>query len=280
MKAASRACLVTVLIFCILVFSSCVVISNCCPQEEYTRTMPLSSPINDGALFKAKTHNGYIKIEAADISQCDIVATIKGRAKTIEVAQELAEKVNVSLVPGGDSLLVKIDKPTTKNNESVSVSLDVKLPKQVALSLFTHNGSVVVSGTAGPIDATTHNGKVEAIGIEGDVELETHNGQVVCSDFIGNAHLLTHNGGVNLSYLDNAPSVCKVHAETHNGSITFKAPPAFSASAFISTHNGSIHTDLPVLAVGKLSKNKITGKIGSGEGKLHLKTHNGSIRIK
>jgi hypothetical protein len=48
-----------------------------------------------------------------------------------------------------------------------------------------------------------------------------------------------------------------------------------------STHNGSVHTDLPVTVVGKVSKNELKGTIGAGQGgKLHLETYNGSIRIR
>jgi hypothetical protein len=47
-----------------------------------------------------------------------------------------------------------------------------------------------------------------------------------------------------------------------------------------STHNGSINTDLPITVTGKVSKNKLTGTIGNGDGKLYLETHNGSIRLR
>ena len=49
------------------------------------------------------------------------------------------------------------------------------------------------------------------------------------------------------------------------------------------THNGSIRTDLPLTVLGKASK-KIVGTIRAGQlycvGKVYLKTHNGTIRIK
>lgn len=47
----------------------------------------------------------------------------------------------------------------------------------------------------------------------------------------------------------------------------------------LKTHNGSIRTDLPVTVVGEVSKRKLKGTIGTGQGKLHLQTHNGSIKI-
>ncbi len=50
------------------------------------------------------------------------------------------------------------------------------------------------------------------------------------------------------------------------------------------THNGSVRTDLPLTVVAKANKKKVKQTIHPGQlfcvGKLYLKTHNGSIRIK
>jgi DUF4097 and DUF4098 domain-containing protein YvlB len=59
-----------------------------------------------------------------------------------------------------------------------------------------------------------------------------------------------------------------------------KTPPDLSAKIDVSTHNGSINTDLPITVSGKISKSELKGTIGAGEGQMHLETHNGSIRIR
>ena len=50
------------------------------------------------------------------------------------------------------------------------------------------------------------------------------------------------------------------------------------------THNGTVRTDLPFAVVTKLSKRKVAKTVRPGQlfcvGKVYLKTHNGSIRIK
>jgi len=50
------------------------------------------------------------------------------------------------------------------------------------------------------------------------------------------------------------------------------------------THNGSVRTDLPLTVVAKASKRKLTEAVRPGQlfcvGKVYLRTHNGSIRIK
>jgi DUF4097 and DUF4098 domain-containing protein YvlB len=74
--------------------------------------------------------------------------------------------------------------------------------------------------------------------------------------------------------------VCDVSIVTHNGRVELSAPPDYSATADLSTHNGSIRTELPITVLGKVSGRKLRGTIGAGEGRLHVKTHNGSITIK
>ena len=50
------------------------------------------------------------------------------------------------------------------------------------------------------------------------------------------------------------------------------------------THNGAVRTDLPFTVVTKLKKKKVAQTVRPGQlfcvGKVYLKTHNGSIRIK
>jgi len=186
----------------------------------------------------------------------------------------------VTLVPSGNRLITRIDKPTQLINKSVSVSLDVEVPNQTDLSLVTHNGAVEISDITGRLDADTHNGKVASERVSGTINFKTHNGSVTCDRVSGSTQLKSHNGSIKAFYTDTAPSVCDISIITYNGGIEIKTPPSFSAKIDASTHNGSINTDLPITVSGKISKNSLKGTIGAGEGQLHLETYNGSIRIR
>jgi DUF4097 and DUF4098 domain-containing protein YvlB len=273
----SLSCLI-----CMVILSAgcCINIGSCSMQAKYERTMQLSAPLSPGSTFEAQTHNGSITINGADVADCNLTATIVTRAATDEEARELSDQVNVTLVPSGNRLTVKIDKPTNLINKSVSVSLDVQVPNQTDLDLLTHNGSVEISDITGRLDATTHNGKVTCERTSGTATLETHNGSVTCNEISGNTKLKSHNGSVKAFYTSTAPSVCDISMVTHNGGIELKTPPNLSAKIDVSTHNGSINTDLPITVSGKISKSELKGTIGAGEGQLHLETHNGSIRIR
>jgi hypothetical protein len=247
---------------------------------RYERTVDLSAPLSPGSTFAAKTHNGSVTVKGADVTECTVTATIVTRAANDEEAEELSDQVDVTLVPSGDRLTCKIDKPMRLVNKSVSVSLDVVVPNQTSLELITHNGAVKITDITGRVNATTHNGKATTENVSGTTVLRTHNGSVNCRQISGDTDLRTHNGGVEVVYTETAPSVCDVSIVTHNGSVGLTTPPDFSARVNASTHNGSVHTDLPITVTGKVSKSKLTGTIGAGEGNLHLETHNGSIKIR
>ncbi len=250
------------------------------PSAKYEMTVQMSAPLAAGSSFAGQTHNGSITVNGREETGCDLTATITGRASTEEKAKELAKKTKVSLTTDGDKLTVEIKKPTLIPNQSVSVSLDAKVPKETNLYLTTHNGAVKIADIKGRVDATTHNGRVKTSNVMGQNKLKTHNGAVICEQISGDAWLSTHNGGINVSYAKDAPGVCETILTTYNGSIDLKTPPNVSAMVNLSTYNGSINTELPITLIGTVSKNKLNGKIGDGLGKLKLETHNGSIKIR
>ena len=55
--------------------------------------------------------------------------------------------------------------------------------------------------------------------------------------------------------------------------------PDLSAVVEASTNDGSLHLHLPITAEGKVGKS-LRGTTGNGEGRVTLKTHDGSITIK
>ncbi len=282
----------------VLVAATSLSMSGCIPTAKYEMIVELSEPLEPGGQFATKTHNGEIKVTGAETEKCDITAKITARADTTENAKKLAEQVKIKFERSGDKLTAKIEKPKVIDNKYVGVSFDITLPKQTGLDLITHNGAVIINQIDGDIEARTHNGAVHANGIKGsvvltthngeikcdgvlgDVKLQTHNGGIKCNGVTGKVELSTHNGGAKLVYFEDAAPAVNASLTTHNGGIEFKAPKGLSAKVEASSHNGSVHTDIPITVVGKISKNKLNGTIGSGEGKLYLKTHNGSINIK
>ncbi len=270
-------CLLTLAAGCHIHIGSCDNYDN---AYKYERTVQISAPMAAGGIFAARTHNGSVTITGTDTTECSVTATIKARGGSEEKAKKLAEEIKITLEPSGDKLTAKIHKPASLTNRPFKIDFNVTIPKDTSLELITHNGPVKITNINGQINATTHNGRINAELIFGTIKLNTHNGRAICTQISGDLKLRSHNGGLKAVYAKTAPPVCNVSMVTHNGGISFTAPPALSAEAEIITHNGSIHTDLPITVTGKVNKRRLTGTIGAGEGKLYLRTHNGSITIK
>ena len=270
-----------------IIVTSCYIHIEDGPRARYERAIQLSAPLAAGSTLAAETHNGSINVDGADVTECNLVATIVARAPTEEEAKELADKTEIRLEPSGAKLVTKTDKPRLKSNQSLTVSFDVQVPNRCNLELTCHNGAIEIAGITGTVTGKTYNGKVIASQVAGRIHLHTHNGGVTCSQISGDTQLKTYNGGVDVVYSETASPVCSVSVITYNGNIALTVPPNFSATVEVSTHNGSIRTDLPITTVGQVSKRKLTGKIGTGEGRdpasressLHLETYNGSVRI-
>jgi DUF4097 and DUF4098 domain-containing protein YvlB len=287
-----------VLLSCSAVAAMGCYTDGCEPKAKYERIANLSAPMAENSIFEAQTHNGFVNITGADVTQCSLTATITGWADTEEDAKLLADTVEIKLVPSDNKLIAKIEKPALTPHQRIDISFDVTVPRNIGAGITTHNGALKIKNLTGQIEGTTHNGRITAEKISGTIQLKTHNGDVTCKEVAGNTQLQTHNGSIicedasgdiNLRthngsakafYSASAPPVCNVAAVSHNGGVSITTPPNFSAKVDASTHNGSINTNLPITVEGNITKGKLTGTIGAGEGELYLETHNGSINIK
>jgi hypothetical protein len=271
-----RGCLLGFLV----VLTGCCINIGCGPRVKYERTVKLEAPLEAGSEFATQSHNGSVTINGCDVIDCNIIADIIARAGNEEDAKRIAEETKIKLERFGKKLIAKIEKPALVFNQSVSVNLDVTVPRQTDLQISTHNGGVKIINITSNIKATTHNGAVKITNTTANINATTHNGSISCKEISGDVKLKTHNGSITAVYSESAQAVCDVSMITHNGGVNFSAPPNFSAKVEASTHNGSITTNLPITVIGTVSKRKLTGTIGTGKGRLHLETHNGSIKIK
>ncbi len=137
----------------------------------------------------------------------------------------------------------------------------------------------VVRSEDGLIDIQTDDGRVTLTRIVGDIKAGSDDGSVTIEDFIGDLNIQSNDGRITVIYNEGAGGVFDISMVTDDGAVDFKSPASFSAKVEVIT-DGSLYTDLPVKVLGKLGKNGIKGVIGTGEGKLYIKTDNGSVRIR
>jgi len=244
--------------FCLLtVFSGC---KDSLFKAKYQRTEHASAPITSETELNVETDVGSITVTGADVTDCNITAEITVKAQTKETAQKLAEEVKIELESSDNTLAIKVVKPTELKKRALVVDFKIIAPRHIKLNCSTGVGTVTVSD------------------IEGRIEASVNVGSIVCHAVVAELALSSNVGSVTVKYKDTAPAACKANIITNVGSIEFTAPPELSAQVHASTNIGSVKTAKPITVVGKVGK-YIKGTIGSGEGKVLLKTNVGSIEI-
>ncbi len=283
--------------------SGCICIGGCSrgwenDRDRFNRTQVLNASMTGGAdVFWGQTENGSITLRGTDTNLCEVTAEITARSFTPEEAEALAKATEVSLVQDGSQMKAQVRRPDLRRGESVSVSFDVTVPHVAAAELHTRNGTISVAGLDAPAAAYTSNGRIKMTAIRGDVTARTRNGNVQLRDITadridvetsngsvhgeglaGDIKASTSNGNIRLIFVPEA-STRNVELWTSNSGIEVKLPRDFSAQVDASASNGKIHTQLPLTINGTIS-NSVNGTLGDGEGRLILRTSNGSITIK
>jgi DUF4097 and DUF4098 domain-containing protein YvlB len=149
--------------------------------------------------------------------------------------------------------------------------------------VHTSYGSISVDElTAKIIKMHSGSGSIEATKASADsADISTSYGHITCRQLTAaDLTAKSGSGNINITCSDSASPEMNANVVTSYGSIGFEAPPDFTGQMDISTSFGTISTDLPITISGEISKKKLAGTIGQGNGKLYLKTSSGSIKIR
>ena len=258
--------IVSAIVFCfclLLVVSGCVIHIGDWPRANYEKTIKVQAPLESGSFLAADTSYGSITVNGANTTDCSVLATIRVQAPSEQEAAEIAEQVKIELEQTGKTLTVRADKPHLKSKRSIGISYEITVPMQTNLECANSYGSI------------------ECMNINGQVHADTSYGDIKCRNIIsGELKTSSSYGSVYIEYSDLAPAEIQADVSTSYGGIYFTAPPGFTGQVQLSTSYGSVKTDLPITVQGKISKTRIKGTIGEGNGKLILKTSYGSIGLR
>jgi hypothetical protein len=240
---------------------------SCCWSDcraKFKRSERLSAPIQTAETIAVKTGVGSITVNGSDITDCDIIATITAKAPTTEEAEQLAAETKIRVEPSGDTLNIKVDKPSVRNR-CIIVDFEITAPRQISLHCETGVGDVKVSDISGRIKASA--------GV----------GSITCSQVMPQIELEVGVGSIKVGCCDTVDVPCDANLKTGVGDIKFTCPSQLSAKVKASADVGSLRTNVPITLTGNIGGwpvgKSLTGTIGTGTGRLHLKAGVGSIKI-
>ena len=132
-------------------------------------------------------------------------------------------------------------------------------------SIKLHSGSGSINVTESSADTTN---------------LSTSYGRITCRQITTNdITAKSGSGNLDITCSDSTPTEIIADLVTSYGNIDFTAPQNFAGQVDLSTSYGSIRTDRQITISGEISKKKLKGTIGDGNGKLHMQTSSGSINL-
>lgn len=224
-----------------------------------------------GQTLEVKGVNGDVRAVLADGDEAEVTATKRSRRSD-------PDEVEIKVVEHADGVTICAVYPTpsrsrnenecapgdeghmsTENND-VTVTFVVKVPRGVHYAGHTVNGEIRAAGLRSNVDVETVNGSIR-VSTSGRVLANTVNGEIDAS--MGNA-----DWGEDVAF------------STVNGGITLDLPAEVNAELRASTVNGDIVSDFPVTVRGRFGPRRVSGTLGRGGHELELETVNGTITLR
>lgn len=141
-------------------------------------------------------------------------------------------------------------------------------------------GDTTLVGLSGRVRAHTVSGSVEAQGITGDLRFNSVSGDLTVFEGAGSSIRADSVSGSMIVDLDPAGGPTDVGLKSISGEIAIRLPHPTDADVEANTASGSVSTAFEDLRVsGQWGAKKITGRLGSGSGKLKATTVSGSIAL-
>ncbi len=260
-------------------------------RAEGEDTLRLPTPPS-GAL-KIDNANGRTKVVGEDRDDIEIDLNKIARAESEDQARSLVDQIRVVSRDEADHLLVELDVPRSWNRRG-RVDLEVRVPRDLKVSVVAANGRICVSGMCAALRARSSNGAVRVENVTGDVDIATSNAKVSSNDTCGRMVARSSNGKIEIDghrgSVDAHTSNGTIHCEvlelgkegavlaTSNGRIVLELPDEVDGDVDVRVDNGVIRTSRHF--DGSQRSGRLKGTLGRGGSPIRLRASNGTISLR
>jgi DUF4097 and DUF4098 domain-containing protein YvlB len=239
-----------------------------------------------GSKLVVRDCDGAVNIWGSSGTDCSVTATAFVHAPTKREAREIAEQLEIAAEPDDGGLVITVRKPPMpQEHRFVSVDLDIVVPRSAHVDCETTFGRVRLAGIAGDVKASTQLGSITCEDIHGSLDLETQLGRITCREIVAERIVASsQKGSIDISCADACPAEIAADVSTEWGKIRFDAPPGYQGALELDSEMGSVKLDKAVDVRGTIEKSlmhgKVSGRVGSGNGNLHLSSNLGSVALR
>jgi lia operon protein LiaG len=147
------------------------------------------------------------------------------------------------------------------------------------LSIDTGSGNVRFTGaTSGNINVDTGSGDVTGTTVRStDLSVDTGSGNILLGAVTApSLRLETGSGDVEVDLLSDTDDI---NVETGSGNVTIGVPANFGSAIDVETSSGDVSTEMTI-TVTRRSEDRLIGRIGDGQGRLHVETGSGDVTLR
>jgi DUF4097 and DUF4098 domain-containing protein YvlB len=227
-----------------------------------------------------RTFDGSIEIRRWDKPEVLVVVEKRGYDK------EALAPIEVHAEQNGSRVDVSVTYPPMRgfgiHLGSRSAKLIVSVPANVDLRARSGDGAIDVDGVIGRIQLESGDGSIRARQVSGDIDVHTGDGSVTVAGKLTGLRARSGDGSVTIRADAGSSTEQEWDIQTGDGSVTLTVPDGFGAELDAHTGDGGIHMeDVTVSNVtGRIGRNSLRGRIGSGGNNLRVRTGDGSITLR
>ncbi|MFD7404973.1 DUF4097 domain-containing protein [Streptomyces sp. NPDC059866] len=239
--------------------------------------------IVDGTVNVVGTDEGSARLEVSEIEGPPLVVTQQGGTLTVAY-EDLPWK----------GFLKWLDRKGWRRSAVVSLAVPVSTRVEVGVvsaaavvsgvegraEVKGVSGDTTLVGLAGPVRADTVSGNVEAQALSGDLRFNSVSGDLTVVEGAGSSVKADSVSGSMIVDLDPAGSPTDVSLTSVSGEIAIRLPHPADAEVEANTASGAVSNAFEDLRVtGQWGAKRITGRLGTGSGRLKATTVSGSIAL-
>ena len=212
------------------------------PAAAQRLTFERAIDVTPGATLDVSTIRGKVAVRADDGRQIRIDGTVTVRlgvgginvpANALELAQRVADRPRIDVADNVVRLRPPLD---SEELRAVTVSYEVRVPRDTRLVIATESGAITVDGVGGSVLVTTQSSSIALSGINGTTEIKTGSGDVTVDRAAGGLRVVTQSSAITLRGLSGP-----LDARTQSGAV--RASFAGPGAAEVETGSSAIQID-------------------------------------
>ncbi|MGW1074298.1 DUF4097 family beta strand repeat-containing protein [Streptomyces sp. NPDC002537] len=254
------------------------------------RTITFEEPVTDlaariigGTVNVVGDATGPARLELSEIDGPPLTVTLEGGALAVTYDDVSRKNLSQWLSPKGwrRTAAVTLTVPTgTRVEVGVAGASAVVSNISGRTEIRSVSGDITLTGVTGEVRAGTVSGALEAQGLGGDLEFKTVSGDLTLVESTGRkvrADSVSGNMVIDLAPSATGPDLA---LGTVSGEIAIRLPHAADAKVDANTTSGPLSCAFDELHVnGQFGTKKITGRLGSGSGRLKATTVSGAVAL-